>query len=118
SVHQSRGFGCKHAGLVTAVGMTAQPYPPWLGLTTREDFRAKTPPITRRRAWPRRTMRPLLAKWQIIAKDEHARLTESISQGYQQRGIAIRTRAMHEDQGFHASPLQREEGTNRKGPPD
>jgi hypothetical protein len=57
-------------------------------------------------------MRPLLPIWQIYSDDMRAALAESIRQRHQQRGIAIRSSAMRENQGFQSSTIIDRSGPN------
>ena len=100
SIHQPRRFGCQNARLAAAVGMSAQPQAAWVCFANFEYFQAQAFAIARRIHWPWRTMRTLLAKWQIVADYVRTALAERIRQRYQQRCVAIRTSAMREDQRF------------------
>ena len=100
TIHQPRRFGCQNAGLPAAVGVSAQPQAAWVRFADFEYFHAEAFAIARRLHWPWRTMRPLLAKWQIIADYVRTVRAECIRERDQQRRITIRTGAMCEDKGF------------------
>ena len=89
TIHQPGRFGCQNAGLPATVGMSSQPDAAALALAKLKYFHAKTLSIARGFSRPRRSIRPLLPKRQIVTQYANARLDEDIRQRNQQWRVAI-----------------------------
>src|SRR4029077_15958292 len=93
------GFGgAEHCGLSSTVGVAAQKDPASHIFTQNCNRIAQTRAIAFRIARKRRSSAPLLTEGQIAAQNDVAMDSKSFADRNQQRSIAIRARAVSQDQ--------------------
>jgi hypothetical protein len=94
-------FRRQHAGLPSAVGMSAEPDMLWFLFARLDHLLAQAFAIAFGIGRAGRTVRALLPKGQVVAQDLDARRSEGVRHRYQQRGVAIRSGAVSENQKIH-----------------
>ena len=92
--------GAEHRGLASTVGVAAEKDPARDTLTQSSNRVAQARTIALRVAGKRRTGSPVLAEGQIATQDGVAMSSKRFAERHQQRGAAIRTRAVSQDQRF------------------
>jgi hypothetical protein len=108
-------FSTEHAGLASAIGMTAQEEAAGNHSSYGGEGVLQTGAVARGVTGAGWAEGPGLAIGKIAAQDGEAIRAESFGQGYEERGLCIRAGSVRKDQAVAVGSLRREEVTADSG---